>query len=78
MVLWHTDPFLGNNHGTNKARAIAGQQILDKQQLSYSNGGTVGNGVLYLVHAKRLYNENTGRATMSCKSVCEQRTRRLV
>jgi hypothetical protein len=28
------------------------QQILDKQQLSYNSGGTIGNDVLYSVHAK--------------------------
>jgi hypothetical protein len=45
-ILWHTDLFLGNNHKTNKkTTAIARQEILNKQQLNYSNRGTVGNNV---------------------------------
>jgi hypothetical protein len=57
--MWHIDPFLGNNLETNKTAVVAMQQILNKQQLNYSNRGTVGNGVFYLVHAKGLYNEDT-------------------
>jgi hypothetical protein len=34
------------------ATAVARQQILNKQQLSYNNGGTVRNNVFYSVLAK--------------------------
>jgi hypothetical protein len=55
MVLWHIDPFLGNDRETiSRTTAIARQQILNKQQLNYTNRGTVGNSVFYLVHAKGL------------------------
>jgi hypothetical protein len=51
--MWHIDPFLGNSRKTNnKTTAIARQQILNKQQLNYSNRGTVGNSVLYSVCCK--------------------------
>jgi hypothetical protein len=60
ITLWRIDPFLGNNRETNnKTTAVARQQILKKQQLNYNDRGTVGNGVFYSVHAKRLYNEDT-------------------
>jgi hypothetical protein len=39
-------------YGIMACRPISRQQILNKQQLSYNNGGTVGHGVLYLAHAK--------------------------
>jgi hypothetical protein len=53
--LWHIDPFLGNDHETNnKTRAVAKQQIFNKQQLNYNNRGIVENGVFYLVRAKGL------------------------
>jgi hypothetical protein len=49
----------------SKATAIGRQQILNKQQLSYNNGGTVGNSVFYSVCAKGFYNEDTSQATIS-------------
>jgi hypothetical protein len=43
-ILWRIDPFLGNDHETNKnTTAVVRQQILSKYQ--YNNRGTVGNGV---------------------------------
>jgi hypothetical protein len=45
-MLWGTDPFLGNDYETNKkTTAATRQQILNKQQLNYNNGGTVENSV---------------------------------
>jgi hypothetical protein len=52
VILWHIDSFLGSDRETNKATAVARQEILNKQQLSYNSGGTVGNGVFYSDHAK--------------------------
>jgi hypothetical protein len=34
-VLWHIDPFLGNDSKTNKITDVARQQILNKQWLNY-------------------------------------------
>jgi hypothetical protein len=70
--------FLGRDRETNRETAVARQQILNKQQLSYNNGGTVGNGVFCSVHGKGLYNKDTSQATLSWKSGCEEETRRLV
>jgi hypothetical protein len=56
---------LGNDRETNdNATAVANQQILNKQQLSY-NRGTDRNGVFYWASAKILYNEDTSRGTVS-------------
>jgi hypothetical protein len=61
--MWRIDQFLGNNRETNKRTSVARLQILNKQQLNYNNRETVGNGVSYAVHAKRLYNEDTSRVS---------------
>jgi hypothetical protein len=51
--MWHIDLFLGNASDTNnKTAAVARQHNLNKQQLNYNNGGTVGNGVFYSVCSK--------------------------
>jgi hypothetical protein len=55
--------FLGNESETNKTSAVARQRILNKQHLYYNRGGTVGNGVSYLVRAKGFYNEDTSPAS---------------
>jgi hypothetical protein len=78
IILRCIDPVLGNDHDTNKTTAIARQQILNKQQLNYSNRGTVGNGVFYSVRIKGLYNEDSIQARVSSKSGCEEKTERLV
>jgi hypothetical protein len=58
--MWHIHPFLGNDRETDKKKtAIAGQQILNKQQLNYNDRETAVNGVFYPVRAECLYNENT-------------------
>jgi hypothetical protein len=56
--LWCTDLFLGSDSETNKATDDGRQQVLNKRRVGYNNGGTVGNGVLYCVCAKELYNED--------------------
>jgi hypothetical protein len=38
-----------------------------------NNRGSVGNSVFYTVRAKGLYNEDTGQAVVSSKSVCEEK-----
>jgi hypothetical protein len=41
IVLWHTDPLIGNYHETNNGTtAVAMQQILSKQQLNYNKEET--------------------------------------
>jgi hypothetical protein len=51
--MWCIDPFLGKDRETNKkTTAVARQQILNKQQLNYNNGGTVEKRVFYSVRAK--------------------------
>jgi hypothetical protein len=60
-ILWPIELFLCNDRETsNKTTAVVRQQILNKQQLNYKNGGTLGNNVFYYsVRAKKLYNEDT-------------------
>jgi hypothetical protein len=65
MIMWRIDPSAGSNHKTNKVMAVARQQILNEQQLSYNNGGTVGTSVFCMVCPKELYNEDTSRTTVS-------------
>jgi hypothetical protein len=48
----------------NTTTAIARQQILNNQQVNYTNRGTVGNCVFYSVRAKGLYNEHISQATV--------------
>jgi hypothetical protein len=47
FILWHIDPFLGSKSKTKRATAVPRQQILNKQQLSYNNGGAAENSVFY-------------------------------
>jgi hypothetical protein len=53
-MLWRIDPFLGNERETKKRTALAGHQILNKQQLRYNNRGTAENGLSYSARAKGL------------------------
>jgi hypothetical protein len=43
-IMRHLDVFLGNDHESNNTIAVARQQILNKQQLSYNTRGNVENG----------------------------------
>jgi hypothetical protein len=74
-LLWGIEPVLGNDRETNYKKA---DQIHNKQQLNYNNIGTVGNDIFYMFRAERLYNEDTSQARVSWKSVCEEKTRKLV
>jgi hypothetical protein len=47
-------------------------------EFTCNNRGTVGNGISYAVHAKGLDNEDISRGVVSCKSDCEEKSRRLV
>jgi hypothetical protein len=56
---------------------VAAKQVPTAMSL-HNNRGTAENGVFYMVCAKGLYNEDTSPAVVSCKGVCEEKTRRLV
>jgi hypothetical protein len=68
-ILYHVNPLQGNDHETNMFRGSEPMR---------NNRGTVGNSVFYAVCATGLYNEDTSQVAVSCKGVCEMKTRRLV
>jgi hypothetical protein len=47
MILWYTDPLLGNDHKTNNERTAAA-----RQWPTCSTGSTVGGGVSYVICSK--------------------------
>jgi hypothetical protein len=67
-ILLRVDPLLGIDHETN---------MFHSNESMHSNRGTAEGSVFYMVYAKG-YVRGTPAEIVSCESVCEERTRRLV
>jgi hypothetical protein len=75
MVLWHTDPFLGNDLDIGSSTtAVTMQQILNKQQLNYNKRRAVEK--VFSTRSMQGVVRGTIEARFEhCKGVCDEKTK---